>query len=408
MANKSLADDPFFPFKRGQKPAVRTALLNSALPSVIVKSKGRQTIFAASIHHTTCVVPEEAGREPPVNEGEVKHVLRNLGLMEDIVIHSMSRKDFLRERDLKELGRGGEGAVYFTRGHVVKLVERPYARMALREVAHMLLLNPASKGKSEGVGVRTRDDFPSLIWLYLLNDGSLSIGMQMFDEDAEEPGTTFEHRMRHGPPMKSGYVVRMLLNLSRSLAHAHRTGIIHHDLKPANVYLPHNTNLKPVVFDFGQSLVRLSSWGRNWATQPHNASVWYNGTYRYMDARRRRAHTGALALVQGAKPTPLQQDALNTYVPDAFDDVFAFARMLRDIGRSPYPCVSTKDDEELRKLARSLMGLRTEAEPRKPAHRGLIGSLFKKKEESRTPPPTPTMDDVERALEKVLEDFTRR
>lgn len=401
-------DDPFFPFKRAGKTHARTVPHAASPATVVVRSKTEQTVFAAGIWRTTCLLPAEStnAAESRLSAVEVRGYLRSLGLIEDIVIHAMKRRDFLREKDLKELGRGGEGAVYFLRGHVVKLVERPFVRMALREIAHMLVLNPAAPQGDAALGVRTRDDFPSLLWLYLLDDGGLSIGMRTFDEAAEEPGTTFEHRLRHGPPMKSGYVVRMLLNLSRSLADAHKTGIVHHDLKPANVYLPHNSTLRPIVFDFGQSLWRVPAWGRQWMQHEHNAPVWYNGTYRYMHASRRHAHNGALALLQNREPSARQREALNSYTPDFSDDVFAFARMLRDLAYSPYPCVSGDDDHALRALARRLLGLKQSApHARQSTGIGRMLELFGKKQPAALQHDVPAMHDVVNALEMVLDNF---
>lgn len=399
----------FFPFKVKGKAELKTALLMRSIPNVIVHSKKKQTIFTASKHRTSYLVPHIKTLEPKLTPDEVRHYLRSLGLLEEVVIHTMDRREFLRERDLKALGRGGEGAVYFLRGHVVKLIEAPFARMALREIAHMLHLNPACHDKGESIGLRMRNDFPSLLWLYLLADGGLAIGMRTFDEDADEPGTTFEHRMRHGPPLKGSYVVRMLLELSRSLAHAHQAGIIHHDLKPANVYLPSNPHRKPVVFDFGQSLWRQASWGRVWADHPHNKPVWYNGTYRYMNAQRRRSHSAALSLCQDREPSEMQNLALAQYRPDVSDDVFAFARMLRDVGLSPYPSVSARDDEALRALARRTMGLK--AHGSRPAEKaaGLdrVFGFFGKRLSPIVPAPGSTMNDVTAALEVVLGLFDR-
>src|SRR5437763_1050700 len=73
--------------------------------------------------------------------GLIQSYLRARGISENVLVHQQDYKDFLREKGVRELGRGGEGAVYFLRGHVVKLVGRDFTPALLREITHMLHLN---------------------------------------------------------------------------------------------------------------------------------------------------------------------------------------------------------------------------------------------------------------------------
>jgi hypothetical protein len=64
-------------------------------------------------------------------------------------------------------------------------------------------------------------------------------------------GTTVDERVRKGP-MPLGEAIRLGAALADALAHCHRLGITHHDLKPANVVLATRDN-RPVLVDFGIS-----------------------------------------------------------------------------------------------------------------------------------------------------------
>lgn len=65
---------------------------------------------------------------------------------------------------------------------------------------------------------------------------------------------SLEDRLRQGP-MAEAEAVRVLRSIARALAQAHSFGILHCDLKPANVLL--DSDLRPRLCDFGQS--RLTS-----------------------------------------------------------------------------------------------------------------------------------------------------
>ena len=283
----------------------------------------------------------------------VRKKLRALGLMEEVLIHEQDYAQFFLEQGIQELGRGGEGAVYFLRGHVVKVAHAQAASAALREVAHMIYLNRTLKG---GVmGERERPDWPALLWIYALSDGSLSIGMKPFDASAAEVGTTLAVRLQRGPQLERAQVFRILRALAQSLAYAHGRGIIHHDLKSANVYIPADQAQPPVIFDLGQSMWKNSSWGTDWLKHEHNAAYWYNGTFRYMHYRRRLAQLGAIATLHDRLPTPRQAQALELYQPSYFDDVFAYARIVRDIARSPQALLNASDRAKLILLYQNLM-----------------------------------------------------
>ena len=281
--------------------------------------------------------------------------LRALGILEQLFIHQQARDQFLQERGITELGRGGEGTVYFLRGHVVKLFNRDGVMSALREIAHMLYLN-RTQPAGGAMGDRARQDWPALLWVYALSDGSIAIGMTPFDKGSCM-GSTLEHRLALGPSLDRCCAIRMLRSICRSMVFAHTNGIIHHDLKPANIYIPALPEQEPVVFDLGQALWRQASWGRQWRRHEHNLLHWYNGTFRYMHYQRRLAHRCALASTEQHPPTAKQTEAFHQYMPSYYDDVFAFARIMRDVIRSKHVQLECDDRKAIKKLYCRLMGL---------------------------------------------------
>jgi tetratricopeptide (TPR) repeat protein len=61
-------------------------------------------------------------------------------------------------------------------------------------------------------------------------------------------GRTLAERLREGP-MARAQAVRVAEAIARALAHAHRRGVLHRDLKPGNVFLCHDGTVK--LLDFG-------------------------------------------------------------------------------------------------------------------------------------------------------------
>src|SRR5436190_23187600 len=119
-------------------------------------------------NNTITVPPTMAAGEPAppqLTPALIQSYLRSRGIQEEILIHSQDYQDFLREKGVTELGRGGEGTVYFLRGHVVKLAGTDFAPALLREIVHMLHLNPmAGDSTNAAMGDRQRIDLPGLLW----------------------------------------------------------------------------------------------------------------------------------------------------------------------------------------------------------------------------------------------------
>lgn len=361
---------------------------------------------------TAIPVPPPSARLTP---DYIRHYLRQLGITENVLIHAQDLDQFLEEKGLTELGRGGEGTVYFTRGHVVKVINPQSAHGSLREIAHMLHLNRIVDSRGT-MGDRVRLDWPTLLWVYVLSDGSLSIGMRPFDT-GDTPGTTFFERLYFGPLMERQHVLDILRGIGQSLVYAHKCGIVHHDLKPSNIYIPADERQKPVVFDLGQALWQQSAWGRGWLRNNHNSYYWYNGTYRYMHHQRRLAHLAALAKSRHQTPSPEQWEAFGNYQPSYYDDVIAFARILRDVAKSSHARLTPHDRGTLTSLYQRLMGLKhkhNKPDAVKPSTPNIDSGIIRRigLVLLRNPQPSPvasdaeprwgTMEQVQPELERIL------
>ena len=298
-------------------------------------------------------------RAPQLTAGLIQGFMRARGVQEEVLVHSQSYEEFLREKGVTELGRGGEGAVYFLRGHVVKLTGPEFAPGLLREIVHMLYLNPVSgQSRSSAMGERQRMDLPGLLWIYTLSNGGLSVGMKPFDLSEHGPrGSTLFDRLYAGPPMEREHTLRAILSICKTLVHMEKKGVLHHDLKPANIYIPGDPRQDPVVFDLGQALWKQNSWGTSWLTHGHNLHYWYNGTYQYMHRIRRLAHLCALSIASGEQPTEKQRAAFSGFVPSFYDDVFSFAYIVRNVVRSRMMLLRDIDRRLLTDYYRLLMGM---------------------------------------------------
>ena len=139
----------------------------------------------------------------------------------------------------KELGRGGMGAVY-----------RATDQVLARNVAIKILKEP---GGAE-VGKRIR--LEAQILARLLHDNVVRIYDFGESEDIyflvmeEVDGTSFSKRWRVLPLAER---LRIIAQVSEALNYAHHQGVIHRDVKPANVLLTASDQAK--LSDFGLSML---------------------------------------------------------------------------------------------------------------------------------------------------------
>jgi serine/threonine protein kinase/tetratricopeptide (TPR) repeat protein len=137
-------------------------------------------------------------------------------------------------------GQGGMGEVY---EGIDKRLKR---RVALKFLSPELLLNePAIKRFHREAAAIAALQHPHIAVLYEFGDwdGQPFLAMEYL------PGGSLHLRIRHGSQLPSDTVLRFALQIGRGLAYAHRKGIVHRDIKPGNVMLTEEGDLK--IVDFG-------------------------------------------------------------------------------------------------------------------------------------------------------------
>jgi serine/threonine protein kinase len=141
---------------------------------------------------------------------------------------------------VREIGRGGFGVVY-----------EAHDRELARSVAFKALRAGTATAGGQAVAeaeAAARLAHPNIVHLYDL--GHSDRGAWLIMELLR--GRSLAERLDEGPlPLREA--VRVAVEISRGLAHAHQQGVIHRDLKPSNVFLCDDGQVK--VLDFGLAQV---------------------------------------------------------------------------------------------------------------------------------------------------------
>ncbi len=149
-----------------------------------------------------------------------------------------------------------------------------------------------------------RLDHPNIVTVYDLGeeDGVPYLAMQFLE------GRDLEHRMRAPEGMSLARKVEVAIAVAAGLAHAHAAGIVHRDVKPANVFITSEGQVK--LLDFGLARLVTSELTRS------NVMV---GTVNYM------------------APEQLRGDKTDHRV-----DIFSFGVVLYELfgGRKPFQAES--------------------------------------------------------------------
>jgi serine/threonine protein kinase len=142
---------------------------------------------------------------------------------------------------VREIGRGGFGVVYQAHD---------------RELSRSVAFKAVRAGAGAASGVRAvaeaeaaaRLAHPNIVHLYDLGHGDRGAWLIM----ELLRGRSLAERLAEGP-LPPREAVRVAVEISRGVAHAHQQGVIHRDLKPSNVFLCDDGQVK--VLDFGLAQV---------------------------------------------------------------------------------------------------------------------------------------------------------
>ncbi len=143
---------------------------------------------------------------------------------------------------VRELGRGGTAVVYLARDRelgrdvAIKLI-RPSYLQDEDAVARL-------EREARTVGKLQHPNIVLLLGTRRLGEKGLALILQFV------PGRTLKERIREKGPLPFSEVERVLRDVGRALAYAHRRRIVHRDIKPENVYLDEAAGLARLA-DFG-------------------------------------------------------------------------------------------------------------------------------------------------------------
>lgn len=140
-----------------------------------------------------------------------------------------------------ELGRGGMGIVFLA--HDVAL-DRP---VALKLLPPALSAQPSLRQRFlREARTAARLTHPNIVPIH----GVEEVGTFVFYVMAYVDGETLESRVRSRGPLAPSEAARVLREVAWALAYAHAHGVVHRDVKPANVLLDRETG-RAMVMDFG-------------------------------------------------------------------------------------------------------------------------------------------------------------
>lgn len=137
----------------------------------------------------------------------------------------------------RELGRGGMGTVYLGRDVALR---RPVAIKVLHPEIASARIAGAFQREAQALA---RVSHPNVVVVHHRGEGQ---GLFLFVMEYVD-GETLSQRLERGP-LGSREVVRLGLDLLAGLVATHRSGIIHRDIKPGNIFL---TAERAVLGDFG-------------------------------------------------------------------------------------------------------------------------------------------------------------
>jgi eukaryotic-like serine/threonine-protein kinase len=142
-----------------------------------------------------------------------------------------------RYRPLRPLGSGGSGSVWLARD------ERTGLDVALKIVPREGKAGQRAEREAEAAA-RLRHPGCLRAYAYGREGGHVYISYEY------TPGRTFREALRAGE-LRDADAIEACAQLAEALAHAHSRGVVHRDVKPANVLLVDGSGLQVRLLDFG-------------------------------------------------------------------------------------------------------------------------------------------------------------
>ena len=149
---------------------------------------------------------------------------------------------------LEKIGGGGMGVVY--QAEDIKLKRTVALKFLPHEFSDDLT---AKKRFIQEAQSASSLDHPNICTIHEIgetDEGQLFIAMACYD------GETLKHRIEKGP-LEIHEAIRIALGIAQGLAKAHSKGIVHRDVKPANIFITADDQVK--ILDFGLAMLASST-----------------------------------------------------------------------------------------------------------------------------------------------------
>ncbi|MBN1461084.1 MAG: protein kinase, partial [Armatimonadetes bacterium] len=147
-------------------------------------------------------------------------------------------------RIMEELGGGGMGVVYRAEDTRLKRI------VALKFLSPQLTRDPAAKQRFiKEAQAASSLDHPNICTIHEIEeteDGQLFLSLACYE------GETVRERLSRGP-MPVEEVAGLAVQVARGLDAAHSRGIVHRDMKPANIFITNDGRAK--ILDFGLAML---------------------------------------------------------------------------------------------------------------------------------------------------------
>ncbi len=152
---------------------------------------------------------------------------------------------------VEEIGRGGQGEVWLARDtHLLRSV-------ALKLLSARGRMSRASLARFRREAEATsRLDHPGICAVYDVGESDGVPWIAMRYVDGQSLAERIAHARAEEQPLPIDEALRLTEQIARTLHAAHEAGIVHRDVKPANVRIPPSGD--PVVLDFGLARVEES------------------------------------------------------------------------------------------------------------------------------------------------------
>jgi len=183
---------------------------------------------------------------------------------------------------IRLLGKGGMGDVYLA--EQLRVGRRP---VALKVLNRSCCEDPELKRRFENEAASAgRVHHPNVVMVYecrATDDGQLYVAMQYVE------GTDLGQEIERRGPLPLAEIVEITRQAAAGLGAAHKLGIVHRDVKPANIMLTHDDDDQLVVkvLDFG--IARLSEPD---STGSHTKTGIVMGTPHFMSPEQALGKTG--------------------------------------------------------------------------------------------------------------------